>query len=72
MRIHPCQGHKILKEVDVMPEECRIVVMEHHELYDVGGCSKRICGDQIHIYGQICCITDVYDASPPSVPIKRR
>lgn len=62
MRIHPYQGYKILKEADEMSEECRIVVMEHHELFDGSGYPKRIGGDQIHIYGRICCIADVFDA----------
>jgi HD-GYP domain-containing protein (c-di-GMP phosphodiesterase class II) len=62
MRIHPYQGYKILKEADVMSEECRIVVMEHHELFDGNGYPKRISGDQIHLYGRICCIADVFDA----------
>jgi HD-GYP domain-containing protein (c-di-GMP phosphodiesterase class II) len=62
MRIHPYQGYKILKEAEEMSEECRIVVMEHHELFDGSGYPKRIGGDQIHIYGRICCIADVFDA----------
>jgi HD-GYP domain-containing protein (c-di-GMP phosphodiesterase class II) len=62
MRIHPYQGYKILKEAEAMSEECRIVVMEHHELFDGSGYPKRIGGDQIHIYGRICCIADVFDA----------
>jgi HD-GYP domain-containing protein (c-di-GMP phosphodiesterase class II) len=62
MRIHPYQGYKILKEANAMSEECRIVVMEHHELYDGGGYPRRISGDQIHLYGRICGIADVFDA----------
>jgi HD-GYP domain-containing protein (c-di-GMP phosphodiesterase class II) len=62
MRIHPYQGYKILKEAQVMSEECRIVVMEHHEQFDGSGYPKRISGDQIHLYGRICCIADVFDA----------
>lgn len=62
MRIHPYQGYKLLKQAEVMTEECRIIVMEHHEMFDGGGYPKRIAGDQIHIYGRICCIADVYDA----------
>ena len=62
MRIHPYQGYKILKEAEAMSEECRIIVMEHHELFDGKGYPKRIGGEQIHIYGRICCIADVFDA----------
>lgn len=62
MRIHPYQGYKLLRDADALSEECRIIVMEHHELFDGGGYPKRISGDQIHIYGRICCIADVFDA----------
>ena len=62
MRIHPYQGYKILRDADALSEECRTIVMEHHEMYDGSGYPKRISGDQIHIYGRICCIADVFDA----------
>lgn len=62
MRIHPYQGYKLLRDADALSEECRIVVMEHHELMDGNGYPKRIGGDQIHLYGRICCIADVFDA----------
>lgn len=62
MRIHPYQGYKLLRDADALSEECRVIVMEHHELMDGGGYPKRINGDQIHIYGRICCIADVFDA----------
>lgn len=62
MRIHPYQGYKLLRDADALSEECRIIIMEHHELMDGGGYPKRIKGDQIHVYGRICCIADVFDA----------
>lgn len=62
MRIHPYQGYKILRDAEALSEECRIVVMEHHEMMDGNGYPKRIGGDQIHLYGRICCIADVFDA----------
>lgn len=62
MRIHPYQGYKLLRDADALSEECRLIIMEHHELYDGGGYPKRLKGDQIHIYGRICCIADVFDA----------
>ncbi len=62
MRIHPYQGYKLLRDADALTEECRIVVMEHHELMDGNGYPKRLGGDHIHLYGRICCIADVFDA----------
>lgn len=62
MRIHPYQGYKMLRNAEALSEECRIIVMEHHELFDGSGYPKRLSGDQIHVYGRICCIADVFDA----------
>lgn len=62
MRIHPYQGYKILKAANQLSEESRVIIMEHHELFDGNGYPKRLKGDQIHLYGRICCIADVFDA----------
>ena len=62
MRIHPYQGYKMLRDAEALSEESRIIVMEHHEMFDGGGYPRRLRGDEIHIYGRICCIADVFDA----------
>ncbi len=62
MRTHPYQGYKLLKNANALTEECRYIVMQHHELFDGSGYPKRLRGEKIHIYGKICCIADVFDA----------
>ncbi len=62
MRVHPYQGYKILKAADQLSEESRIIIMEHHELFDGNGYPRQLLADQIHLYGRICCIADVFDA----------
>ncbi len=62
MRTHPDLGYTLLTETDQLTEECRIVVMQHHERQDGSGYPRRLTGDEIHIYGRICCIADVFDA----------
>jgi len=62
MRIHPCQGCRILSEAGLLSEECRIAVMQHHEREDGKGYPRRMRGEDIHVYGRIGCIADVYDA----------
>ena len=62
VRIHPYQGYKLLHEAGALSEESRIIVMEHHEFDDGTGYPKRLKGDQIHLYGRICGIADVFDA----------
>jgi len=62
IKSHPYQGYKILKETNQLTEECMIIVMQHHERENGSGYPKMLKGDQIHTYGRICCIADVYDA----------
>jgi len=62
MRTHPYQGYKILSEADQLTEECKVIVMQHHEREDGTGYPRRLKGDEIHTYGRIGCIADVYDA----------
>jgi HD-GYP domain-containing protein (c-di-GMP phosphodiesterase class II) len=62
MRIHPYQSYKILVDSGQLTEECRVIAMQHHEREDGTGYPRRLKGDDIHQYGRICCIADVYDA----------
>lgn len=62
MRIHPYQGYKILKDANALSDECKFIVMQHHEYHDGSGYPKRLQGDEIHRYARICCIADVFDA----------
>ncbi|MBF0317183.1 MAG: HD-GYP domain-containing protein [Nitrospirae bacterium] len=62
MRAHPYQGYKILSETNQLTRECRYIVLQHHERADGTGYPKRLKADDIHLYGRIGCIADVYDA----------
>lgn len=62
MRAHPYQGFKILEETNQLTEECRVIVMQHHEREDGTGYPLGLKKDEIHTYGRICCIADIYDA----------
>lgn len=62
MRAHPYQGYKILSEAEQLTEECKVIVMQHHERDSGTGYPRRLKGEEIHAYGRICCIADVYDA----------
>ncbi len=62
MRTHPYQGYKILEKANQLSEECKIIVMQHHEREDGTGYPRRLRLDEIHPYGKIGCISDVFDA----------
>jgi len=60
---HPEIGASILKDSD-MPlfEAAKIVSLEHHERWDGKGYPNKLRGEEIHIYGRIVAIADVFDA----------
>lgn len=62
MRAHPYQGYKILVEAGQLSDECAIIVMQHHERDDGKGYPRRLKGGDIHPYGRIGCVADVFDA----------
>ena len=72
IRSHPFQGYQILKETNQLTEECMVIVMQHHEREDGSGYPRRLKGDDIHIYGRICSIADVYDALTAERSYKQR
>jgi HD-GYP domain-containing protein (c-di-GMP phosphodiesterase class II) len=72
MRRHPALGFKILQETGQLSEECRTIVLQHHERYDGTGYPQRLRGDDIHLYGRLCSIADVFDALTSDRPYRQR
>jgi HD-GYP domain-containing protein (c-di-GMP phosphodiesterase class II) len=70
MRQHPDHGFKILTETDKLNKESRIIVLQHHERNDGSGYPLGIKGDDIHPYGRICSVADVYEALTSIRPYK--
>jgi HD-GYP domain-containing protein (c-di-GMP phosphodiesterase class II) len=70
IRKHPSMGFKILSDAHQMTEECKTIVLHHHERYDGTGYPKKLRGNEIHFYGKICAIADVYDALTSNRPYR--
>ncbi len=71
VRSHPDQGYQILQRANELSEECKIIVMQHHESIDGSGYPNHLKGDEIHLYGQICGLVDVYAALTSERSYKR-
>jgi len=72
MRRHPALGFKLLHETRQLTEESKTIVLQHHERFDGGGYPKGLRGSEIHIYGRICSIADVYDALTSDRPYRKK
>ncbi len=72
MKKHPNLGFKILHETKQMTQESKIIVLQHHERFDGTGYPKGIRGNDLHVYGKICAIADVYDALTTDRPYRKK
>lgn len=60
---HTVLGYEILKHSSrPIMKVAAIVAHEHHERWDGKGYPRGLAGEDIHIFGRIICITDVFDA----------
>ena len=62
MKTHPEVGYKLLEQSGIINIETAIPVMQHHERDDGSGYPKALRKQDIHIYGKICAIADMFDA----------
>lgn len=72
MRNHPSRGNQLLSDADQLTTECGLIVMQHHEREDGTGYPFGKIGDEIHLYGRICTIADVYDALTSTRAYKKK
>jgi len=63
MNTHTTLGYEMLNHSDKeLLRAAAIVAHQHHENYDGTGYPQGLKGEQIHIYGRITAISDVFDA----------
>ena len=72
MRKHPRLGFELLNETKQIDEESRLIVLQHHERANGMGYPKKLLEDEIHIYGRICSVADVFDALVSERPYKNK
>ncbi len=63
MKTHAKIGYEILKSSErPILKAASVVSYEHHEKYDGSGYPRGLRGEDIHIYGRITALADVFDA----------
>jgi HD-GYP domain-containing protein (c-di-GMP phosphodiesterase class II)/ribonuclease BN (tRNA processing enzyme) len=63
MKRHAELGHQMIKDSDrPLFQTASIVAYQHHEKWDGSGYPRGLSGEDIHIYGRITAIADVFDA----------
>jgi HD-GYP domain-containing protein (c-di-GMP phosphodiesterase class II) len=72
MRQHPEMGHQILIETNQLTNECKKIVLQHHERFNGTGYPQKLKGEEIHLYGRICSLADVFDALTSDRPYRQK
>jgi len=63
MKTHAELGYEMLRfSTRPILKSAALIAISHHEKYDGTGYPKGLSGDDIHIYGKIIAICDVFDA----------
>lgn len=63
METHAALGYDMLKHSSrKLLQAAAIVAYEHHEKWDGSGYPRGLAGENIHIYGRITALADVFDA----------
>ncbi len=63
MNTHAELGHKMIKDSKrPLLQAASIVAYEHHEKWNGTGYPRKLKGEEIHIYGRITALADVFDA----------
>ncbi|KTT76161.1 HD-GYP domain-containing protein [Sphingomonas endophytica] len=71
IRLHPENGHALLRACAPMPEVVLDVCLHHHERVDGRGYPFGLSGDQLSLAARMSAICDVYDAVTSQRPYKR-
>jgi HD-GYP domain-containing protein (c-di-GMP phosphodiesterase class II)/ribonuclease BN (tRNA processing enzyme) len=63
MKRHAELGYQMIKSSKrPLLQAAAIVAHEHHEKWDGSGYPRKLAGEEIHIYGRITALADVFDA----------
>jgi len=59
---HPEWGVELARNTDLIPNDAYYPIIQHHEREDGSGYPYGLCSKDIHIYGKITALGDVFDA----------
>ncbi len=70
MKRHPYDGYQILKNRGGFSNAVLLGVLQHHEKINASGYPMGISKDQIHLFGRLIAVADIFDALVTKRPYK--
>lgn len=70
MKRHPYDGYQILKDRGGFSNAVLLGVLQHHEKINASGYPMGISKDQIHLFGRLIAVADIFDALITKRPYK--
>jgi len=68
---HPSEGYRELQDFQFdISAPVKTVALQHHEKYDGTGYPEGLSGNDIHVFGRICALGDVYSAITSNRPYR--
>ncbi len=62
IKTHSGSGFQLINDCDEISEGVKLGILQHHERQDGSGYPQQLKGEDIHIYGNIVALADLYDA----------
>lgn len=62
IKSHPERGHALFKSVKGVADDVLQGIVEHHEKHNGAGYPQGLRGEEIHQFGRVLAVVDVYDA----------
>lgn len=69
---HPSYSYKMIRNIPILKEGAKLAVFQHHERVDGSGYLLAIMGDQLHPFGKIVAVADVYQAMTSERPYRTK
>jgi HD-GYP domain-containing protein (c-di-GMP phosphodiesterase class II) len=70
IRKHCQEGYDYIKSNCLIPEDAMKAILTHHEQFDGNGYPSSLKRDEIHYFGRIISVADVYDALTSDRPYR--
>ncbi|MGI6160686.1 MAG: HD-GYP domain-containing protein [Christensenellales bacterium] len=71
MKQHCRLGYEYLSPLDSLSDAARLSSLIHHEYFNGTGYPNKLSGNDIHLFGRIICVSDIFDTLTSDRPYRK-